>query len=99
MHVGVCRITLHLPGNQSLKGKRRVVRSVCDRLRHRFHVGVAEVGGQDLWQRAVIGVVAVSSDAKVVRGVLERAAEYAEGIAGEALVADAQFDVFEYEQD
>ena len=99
MHVGVCRITLHLSDNRSLKGKRRVVRSVCDRLRHRFHVGVAEVGGQELWQRAVIGVVTVSGDAKVARRVLERAAEYAEGIAAEAVVADSEFDVFEYEDD
>ena len=99
MRVGVCRITFHLPDNRSLKGKRRVVRSVCDRLRHRFHVGVAEVGGQDLWQRAVIGVVTVSSDAKVARRVLEAAAEYAESIAAEAVVMDTEFDVFEYEDD
>ena len=99
MQVGVCRITLHLPDNRSLKGKRSVVRSVCDRLRHRFHVGVAEVGGQDLWQRAVIGIVTVSADARVARRVLERAAEYAEGIAAEAIITNAEFDVFEYEDD
>ena len=99
MQVGVCRITFHLPDNRSLKGKRRVVRSVCDRLRHRFHVGVAEVGGQDLWQRAVIGVVTVSGDAKVARGVLERAAEYAESVAAEAMITDTEFDVFKYEDD
>jgi len=99
MHVGVCRITFHLPDNRSLKGKRRVVRSVCDRLRHRFHVGVAEVDGQDLWQRAVIGVVTVSGDAKVARGVLEKAAEYAEGVAAEAMIMGTEFDVFKYEDD
>ncbi|MBM3957001.1 MAG: DUF503 domain-containing protein, partial [Gemmatimonadetes bacterium] len=48
MYVGVCRITFDLPDNRSLKGKRSVVRSVCDRLRHRFRVAVAEVGAEGL---------------------------------------------------
>jgi len=47
----------------------------------------------------VIGIVTVSGDAKVARGVLERAAEYAEGIAAEAMITDSEFDVFEYEDD
>jgi len=99
MHVAVCRMKLHLSDNRSLKGKRRIVRSLCDRLRHRFRVGVAEVAGQELWQHAVIGIVTVSSDAGVARSVLEKAADYAEGLVAEAVITGVEFDVFQYEDE
>ena len=78
MHVAVCHMTLYLPGNRSLKGKRRIVRSVCDRLRHRFSVSIAEVDGQDTWQTAVIGIAVVSGEAAVARRLIEKAIEYTE---------------------
>lgn len=52
MHVGVCRFTLVIPSSHSLKDKRAVVRRVKDRVGQRFKVVLAEVGGQDTWQRA-----------------------------------------------
>ena len=64
MYVGIAHLELYLPENHSLKGKRRVVRSMCDRLRHRFRISVAETGGQDTWQIAEIGLAAVSGDAE-----------------------------------
>ena len=56
MVVGIVRFELHLPGAQSLKDKRQVVRSLKERLRERVHASVAEVEFQDLWQRAAIGL-------------------------------------------
>ena len=44
MHVGVCRVSLRLPENQSLKGKRRVAQSITSRVRSKFNVAIAEVG-------------------------------------------------------
>lgn len=78
MHVGVCHMTLYLAGNRSLKGKRRIVRSVCDRLRHRFGVSIAEVDGRDTWQTAVIGIAVVSGEAAIARRLIEKAIEYTE---------------------
>jgi uncharacterized protein YlxP (DUF503 family) len=43
MHIGVCKITLHLPANHSLKGKRKVIQSLSERIQHRFNVAIAEV--------------------------------------------------------
>lgn len=62
MVVAVCRIALAIPGASSLKAKRMVLRSVLDSARARFNVAIAEVGDQDLWQRASIGFAVVSND-------------------------------------
>lgn len=71
MYVGVYRIELHVPGSQSLKMKRSVVQSLRTRLAQ-LGVSVAEVEGQDLWQRAVLGVGAVSSDARWLDDLADR---------------------------
>lgn len=71
MVVGVVRLELALPGNGCLKGKRRVIKSLVDRLRHRFNVSVAEVGHQDAHQRAALAVACVSGDRTVCGQVLE----------------------------
>lgn len=60
MFVCALRIELFLPACHSLKDKRAVVRPVIDGLRNRFAVSVAEVGYQDKWQRATVGVAIVS---------------------------------------
>lgn len=48
-------ITLHLGQGGSLKDKRKVVRSLTDRVRARFNAAAAEIGSQDLWQRIELG--------------------------------------------
>jgi len=78
MHVGVCTIDLRLPGNGSLKGKRRVVKSIVTRVTREFNVSVAEVDEQNSWQRAVLGVACVSSSASYAHGQLERVVHWIE---------------------
>ena len=73
MVVGVCDIELHIPASASLKEKRYVLRSLKDRLRHRFNVAVSETDHHDLWQRATLSIVTVSNDAGVVHSVLSHA--------------------------
>ena len=51
---------LHIPTSRSLKEKRAVLRPIVEGLRHRFQISVAEVGYQDKWQRALIGMAVVS---------------------------------------
>jgi len=60
MVVGLLSLELHLPQSRSLKDKRMILRGVKERLR-KFNVSVAEVEYQDLWQRAALGIVVVSS--------------------------------------
>lgn len=62
MFVGVCTIELHIPESGSLKTKRQSLRSLKDRIRNSFNVSVAEVDGNDLWQKASLAVAAVSND-------------------------------------
>jgi uncharacterized protein len=61
MHIGVCRIELRLPENQSLKGKRQVIKSIIARLQNSYNVSVAEVDNQGLWQIAILGISCVSN--------------------------------------
>lgn len=75
MIVGVAVVELRVHESQSLKEKRGVVRRIVGRLRHRFNVSVAEVGGQETWQRAVVGIAWVGNDEGVVRRGLRQALE------------------------
>jgi hypothetical protein len=63
---------LHLPGCRGLKEKRMIVRSLKGRIRNEFEVSAAEVGGQDLLQRAQIGVAAVGPDQEPLDALLQR---------------------------
>lgn len=70
--VGVGRWVLHLPGCQSLKAKRMVVRSLRDKLRAEFEVSVAETDFQDKWQKAEVCVAFVTSDRRLADSLLSR---------------------------
>lgn len=70
--VGAARWVLHLPGCQSLKMKRSVVRSLRDRMRSRFEVSVAETDLQDRRRMAEISAAVVSSDRRRVEVVLSK---------------------------
>ncbi len=86
MPVGVIILEIHLPHAHSLKEKRAVIRKLRDRLRTRFNVSVAELEHQDLWQRAVIGVAALSSDHKHLESVLQKVESESERVLGGDLV-------------
>lgn len=93
MHVGVSRVVLHLPENHDLKGKRQVLRSIKDRVRHRFNVSIAEVEENDHWQRAVLGIACVSNEARYVNEVLSQVVEYIQQTAGDAHLMDYSIDI------
>jgi uncharacterized protein YlxP (DUF503 family) len=78
--VGAAVVELHVHASQSLKQKRGVVRSVVQRLRNRFNIAVAEIGGQDTWQRAVLGITTTGIDRTQVRGVLTRVLVFIEDL-------------------
>ncbi len=73
MVVGICTVELWITESQSLKDKRQVLHSVKDRLRGKFNLSIAEVDGQDLWQKAVLGMACVANDGSHVEQVLEQA--------------------------
>ena len=86
MPVALLTLELHLPYAHSLKEKRLVVRKIKDRLRARFNVAVAELDHQDLWQRAVVGVVSISSDQKKLESTMEAVHQESDRLLGGDLV-------------
>ena len=91
MIVGISRIGLLLPGNDSLKGKRSIVRKLLDRVRARFHVSAAEVDDQDVHQRAVLGFCTVGADGRKIEQVLDRVLDFVEDSGlGQVISSDSE---------
>ncbi len=80
MVVGILSIELRIDGAFSLKDKRAVLNRLRDRVREKFNVAVAEVGDQDVWNSAVIGVAAISNDQVFVNQVLSKVMSLVETI-------------------
>ncbi len=93
MVVGVCTIYLDLPGCRSLKEKRRIVKSILARLGNEFNVSVAEVGSNDAWQQAVLGVACVSNEQGYVHRLLTKVVRSIERGRFDAQVADYEIEI------
>ena len=93
MTVGVCRVTLRLPENGSLKGKRQVLRSLITSLRNKFNVSVAEVDDNDRWQIATLGVTCVSNDARHAQEQLDRVVAFIAHTRLDAELIDSEIEV------
>jgi uncharacterized protein YlxP (DUF503 family) len=78
MVVGICQLDFRIPENHSLKGKRHVIRKLIDRVRHRFNVAISEVGDNDLWQRAQIGICTVGNDRRHINSSLDKVLDFIE---------------------
>lgn len=76
MNAGICQIRLHLHGSQSLKDKRRTVKSIITRLRSQYNISIAEVDDLDLWQMATLGIACVSNHDQHVDEILSRAVNF-----------------------
>jgi len=88
LFVGLAEIELHLPGARSLKDKRHDVRSLIERLRHRFTVLVVESDHQDLHQRAGIAISSLATDGEAARGTVDRAVEHVHGSFAGIVLSD-----------
>jgi uncharacterized protein YlxP (DUF503 family) len=77
--VPIAQLTLQIriEMSHSLKDKRQVVRSLKDKLRARFNISVAEIDESDLWQRATVAAVSVSSSRKYLEGLMREVEEAA----------------------
>ena len=98
MVVGVCSITLALPGVDSLKGKRSIVKRLLERSRNRFNVAVAEVGELDSKRRAVLGLAVVSNDGRHANAMLDRITAFIAG-ASEAVISGRKIELIPLSED
>ncbi len=93
MHIGICRLTLHLPGTNSLKEKRQIARSLTDRVRNRFNVAVAEVADTDLRQRLTLGFSCVSNERGHADAMLSNLLDFVEQSRLDVEVIDVQTEI------
>ncbi len=80
MVVGVCQIDLLIPGNTSLKGKRKVLRKIIDRVKNRYNISISEIGDNDLWQRSQVGISVVGNDSRHVNSSLDKVINFIDGL-------------------
>ncbi len=78
MRIGTLRVSFMVLDAQNLKEKRRVLRSLKDRLMNTFNVSVAEIGSNDSWQMGEIGIATVANDGRFVNSVLEKIEDFLE---------------------
>ena len=92
MIVGVCRLAIHFPASHSLKDKRQALRRLIDRTRQKFNVTIAEVGDNDLWQRAQIGFAAVGNDRRHLESVVGNVRSFVDSLyLGEILDQEVEY--------
>lgn len=93
MKVGLLTLHLQMPGNHSLKDKRRILQSLMARLRRDFNVSVAEIKENDRWQSAILGIACVANDADYAQGVLLNVVKSVENRPRDAQVVDYQIEL------
>lgn len=90
MIVGTLRLRLVLRGAHSLKDKRRVIKSLKDRMANKFNISVAETDYQDEWQQSELGVATLGTDTPFVQSSLTHVATFVSHFGGVELVGREQ---------
>ena len=85
MTVGVLQLELSVGDAMSLKDKRRVIKSLKDRIAHGHNVSIAEVGALDEHRRSILGVAMVSNDARYVEGALSKLVDFVKAVPSVSL--------------
>jgi len=80
MLIGTLRVEFYIPDNRSLKGKRKIVKSMVDRVKNRFNVSIAEVGSNDNWQKIELGISFVGNDRRYIDASLNKVLSYLESL-------------------
>jgi uncharacterized protein YlxP (DUF503 family) len=95
MVVGILRLTLILPENHSLKGKRQVLRAIKDRVRNKFNVSIIESDHHDFWQRAELGICQIGTDRAFVDSALRQVVNFI-GSTRLALLSDERLEILNF---
>ena len=76
MTIGALQIELTVIDAMSLKDKRRVIKSIKDRIAHGHNVSIAEVGALDEHRRSILGIAMVGNDGRYVEGALSKLVDF-----------------------
>jgi uncharacterized protein YlxP (DUF503 family) len=93
MVVGTLKIAFRLHDNRSLKGKRKVVKSIVGKVKSRFNVSISEVGSNDVWQKIELGVSAVGNDRRHIDSSLNHVLNYIDSLYLASIV-DTRLEIF-----
>ena len=94
--VGDCRFELWIDDNESLKGKRSVVKKTIQRTRNRFNCAIAEVDDNDILTRAVLAYTVVGNERRFVNSMISKINDFIEDL-GTAPVGDVIFEIDQYD--
>jgi uncharacterized protein len=92
MVVGLGIITFRLYDCRSLKGKRKVVKSIVKQMQNRFNISVAEVGANDVHQRSEIGFALVGNDRMVINSKADKVLNMVDDL-GLAEIIDSEMEI------
>jgi hypothetical protein len=95
MTVGACRITLRLPENDSLKGKRQLIKSVTSRVRNKYNVSIAEIGDNESWQIVSLGITCVSNSARHANEMLSNVVKFIASSRLDAELLDQEIEMLQ----
>jgi uncharacterized protein YlxP (DUF503 family) len=93
MKIGLCVIDLYLPGTNSLKGKRQILKSIKDRIRNKFNVSIAEIEDNEKWRKTKIGVVTINNDSSQIDSILQSVIKFIDGFYP-AQIVNYQIELF-----
>lgn len=95
MVVGILRVELRVHDNRSLKGKRKIVRSMVDKVKNKFNASVAEIGSNDKWQKIELGVSTIGNDRRHIDASLNNILAYMESLYL-AEIVDAEIEILNF---
>jgi uncharacterized protein YlxP (DUF503 family) len=93
MVVGTLKIKFRLSDNRSLKGKRKIVRSMVGKVRNKFNMSIAEVGSNDRWQKIELGVSAIGNDRRHIDSSLNSVLRFLDSLCL-AQIVDTEMEIF-----
>jgi uncharacterized protein YlxP (DUF503 family) len=93
MVVGTLKLEMRLHDNRSLKGKRKVVKSMVNKVKSRFNVAIAEIGSNDKWQKIELGISAVGNDRRHIDASLNHVLTFLESLYL-AQIVDAEMEIY-----
>jgi len=92
MVVGLGIITFRIHDCHSLKGKRKIVKAIINRIQNRFNVSIAEIGANDIYQRAEIGFALVGNSRPLINSKIDKIFNMAEDL-GLAKIIDSEMEI------
>ncbi len=95
MVIGICHLDLLIRENKSLKGKRRILKKIIERVKNKFNVSIAEVGNHDLWQSSQLGFCMVGNDRRFINSALDKIVIFIEGISS-AEIIKSEIEIMNY---